>query len=134
MCGNQISTQSCDRSVIVYHRNLSGKGDAFRCLTTNTKIATAARLDKLYVDENRTNYFRRLVYTPDGTLLITPAGRYEAEDGSEASTLYVFRTSAPSQPVLRLKGLESTVVAIRCCPMIFQLRPEAPSVIFSELV
>jgi chromatin assembly factor 1 subunit B len=32
---------------------------------------------KLYGDESRTNFFRRLTFSPDGGLLLTPAGQFE---------------------------------------------------------
>ena len=117
--GDMVATQSCDRSVIVYKRSEASQGSMFTCLTTNTKLARRPHPEKLYVDEMRTTYFRRLTFSPDGALLITPAGRYLNEAGQECSTLYIFRTSAPSTPILRLQGIESTVVATRCCPQLF---------------
>jgi len=54
------------------------------------------RVQRLFVDETKTTFFRRLSYSPDGKLLFTPAGRHKDEDGTEQSTLYIFRTSMPS--------------------------------------
>ena len=76
---------------------------------------------RMYVDESKLSFFRRLAYTPDGKLLITPglkssalasiyhndcaAGRYvnrvdgESED---CDTAYVFLASAPATYAIAL--------------------------------
>ncbi|OBZ76348.1 putative WD repeat-containing protein C26H5.03 [Grifola frondosa] len=40
-------------------------------------MATTWASVKLYGDENFTNFFRRLTFSPDGGLLLTPAGQFE---------------------------------------------------------
>lgn len=42
-----------------------------------TSSNTAAWATKLYGDENFTNFFRRLTFSPDGALMLTPAGQFE---------------------------------------------------------
>ena len=39
------------------------------------------RSERLFVDETRTAFFRRLTFTPDGTMFIAAAGRHVLEDG-----------------------------------------------------
>ncbi|TCD66293.1 hypothetical protein EIP91_001584 [Steccherinum ochraceum] len=48
---------------------------AIRMSPTNS--ASAWSTTKLYGDESFTNFFRRLAFSPDGGLLLTPAGQFE---------------------------------------------------------
>lgn len=91
-----------------------------------TKTASARpRVQRLFVDETKTTFFRRLSYSPDGRLLITPAGRYQEEGSPEQNTLYIFRTSMPGTPICRLNiDDQHTVVAVRCCPVVFKMREQ----------
>ncbi|KAF8961850.1 WD40-repeat-containing domain protein [Flammula alnicola] len=52
---------------------------AIRSLPSPSTAATAAlwATVKLYGDESYTNFFRRLTFSPDGGLLLTPAGQFE---------------------------------------------------------
>ncbi len=52
--------------------------------------------ERLYVDETKTTFFRRLCYSPCGTLIFTPAGQFSKEDGTESNAVYVYRASNPA--------------------------------------
>lgn len=140
--GNEIATQSSDRTCKLYTLKKKKKTAAFAYSSTLAKLSSPAepatpekkgaaasnpaarpRVQRLFVDETKTTFFRRLSYSPDGRLLITPAGRYQDEAGAEQNTLYVFRTSMPSAPACRIKvDDQHTVVAVRCCPVVFEMR------------
>lgn len=90
---------------------------------------------RMYSDESANTFFRRLAFSPDGALLVTPAGLYESADGSErVPTSYVFTRSSLPEPVLHLPvetsvvlGASGTVatnvtLCVRFCPVLFALR------------
>lgn len=141
-----VASQSCDRSCVVTALTLDTKAGgkaprytAGKLLAKNTRrlnqkfrcehddSGTAKLSELLYVDESKTSFFRRLCFTPDGSLMISPAGRFTNKAGDDTDTLFVYKTAAPNTPIARLSGLPSTVVAIRCCPVLFELR-DCPAV------
>lgn len=142
--GGIVATQSSDRSLCIFDvAEKAGKGGKLPQVglnlshtvfkselpmappapgadTETTKLPNS--VERLFVDETRTPFFRRLCFTPDGALLLAPAGRMTGAAGEELNTLYLFRTASPGVPVGRLAGCESTVVAARCCPVLFKRR------------
>jgi chromatin assembly factor 1 subunit B len=103
----------------------------------------------LYGDESYTNFFRRLTFSPDGGLLITPAGQFEdpeiiskSEDSQRGrkarltistdpnaapvdnnSCVYIYtRANFASPPVAQLPGFQKASVAVKFNPVLFQLR------------
>ena len=106
---------------------------------------------KLYGDESFTNFFRRLTFSPDGGLLLTPAGQFEdpsvvpaagpskssegqtrgrkghpsnndPKDGS--SSVYIYsRANFARPPIARLPGHKKASVAVRFSPILYELRP-----------
>lgn len=119
-------------------------------------------LMKLYTDANSTPFFRRLSWSTDGSLLMTPAGLFEdpyaslgevapasttiakkegqkprknANPTALASkdkdkdakapkpTVYIYsRSNAGRPPVAHLPGHKTTSIAIRFCPVLWNLR------------
>ena len=104
---------------------------------------------KLYGDESFTNFFRRLTFSPDGGLLLTPAGQFEdpsvvpgassksndqatrgrkgnpnagdLKDGS--SSVYIYsRANFARPPIARLPGHKKASVAVRFSPILYELR------------
>lgn len=103
---------------------------------------------KLYGDESFTNFFRRLTFSPDGGLLLTPAGQFEdpsvipgVNQKSEAtrgrkgnpsagdpkdssSSVYIYsRANFARPPIARLPGHKKASVAVRFSPVLYELRP-----------
>ncbi|KAK0205272.1 WD40 repeat-like protein [Desarmillaria ectypa] len=104
----------------------------------------------LYGDESYTNFFRRLTFSPDGGLLLTPAGQFEdpevvvkddeatkrgrkvkatdsAEDNSteadKNSCVYIYtRANFARPPVAQLPGHKKASVGVRFSPVLFELR------------
>ncbi|EFW99313.1 chromatin assembly factor 1 subunit [Grosmannia clavigera kw1407] len=90
----------------------------------------------LYANETLTSFFRRLTFTPDGSLLLTPAGQYQTQhhhEGSKPSyeiinTVYIYSRGGISKaPIAHLPGHKKPSVAVRCSPIIYTLRPSAAS-------
>lgn len=107
---------------------------------------------KLYGDESYTNFFRRLTFSPDGALLLTPAGQFEdpsvipgltksGDDQSgrgrkghpssspaesnqtSTSSVYIYsRANFARPPVARLPGHKKASVAVKFSPILYDLR------------
>jgi chromatin assembly factor 1 subunit B len=86
-----------------------------------------------YANEMMTTYFRRLTFTPDGALLLTPAGQYKTThpstgDGVKSSgdvinTVYIYsRAGLNKPPVAHLPGHRKASIAVRCSPIFYTLR------------
>ncbi|KAK3393603.1 WD40-repeat-containing domain protein [Podospora didyma] len=89
----------------------------------------------LYASETLTSFFRRLTWTPDGSLLITPAGQYETKhqvDGGKPSyevinTAYIYtRGGINRPPIAHLPGHKKPSVVIRCSPVFYTMRSSPP--------
>lgn len=87
----------------------------------------------LYADSNVPCFFRRPSFTPDGSLLITPTGIHRPVVSSAGSTsggtsfcTHVFLRGHLQSPVLSLVGLEDPSVAVRCCPLLYELVKHSP--------
>lgn len=101
--GQYVATQSSDRSMAIYRYRKSAQGklvfgqcsrrfsriDKGKISTTATTVmkaddastsSVATGSFRLYHDENLVSFFRRLSFSPDGALLITPAGLNKALD------------------------------------------------------
>jgi chromatin assembly factor 1 subunit B len=52
----------------------------------------AGRQFRMWIDESLSFFFRRLTFSPDGNLLVVPAGRYENGDKATNMT-YIFTKS-----------------------------------------
>lgn len=85
---------------------------------------------RLFRSEAAHTFFRRLCWSPDGSLLVAPAGMFAppgaAPDAPVANTAYVFARGALRQPFLHLPGHRSVVVAARFSPLLYRLR-DVPS-------
>lgn len=112
-------------------------------------------MQRLYGEEGVTRFFRRLTFSPDGSLLLTPAGQIEdqifkgspmlmgrtlSQDGSEPTlgvpkpknaesgkpTVYIYsRGNLSKTPVAHLPGHKTSSVAIRFSPIFYDLRTAA---------
>ncbi|KAI0819859.1 WD40 repeat-like protein [Trametes gibbosa] len=106
---------------------------------------------KLYGDESFTNFFRRLTFSPDGGLLLTPAGQFEdpsviptatsnkasdpprgrkgnpnagSDSKDSSSSVYIYsRANFARPPIARLPGHKKASVAVRFSPVLYDLRP-----------
>ncbi len=113
-------------------------------------LAAQSINQKLYGDELATNFFRRLTFSPDGGLLLTPAGQIDdvvfpplpsssEDEGSSGSTIpkprggasadtkstvYIYsRANLSKPPIAHLPGHKTTTVAVRFSPIFYDLRP-----------
>jgi chromatin assembly factor 1 subunit B len=89
----------------------------------------------LYANETLTSFFRRLAFTPDGSLLLTPAGQYQTQhqvDGGKPTyevinTVYIYtRGGINRPPIAHLPGHKKPSIAVRCSPVVYTLRQSPP--------
>lgn len=79
---------------------------------------------RLYQDGTLQTFFRRLCFTPDGKLLLTPSGITDY-DGvvKPINTSYGFSRHDLSKPAFVLPFPKEYAVAVRCSPVLYRLRP-----------
>lgn len=92
----------------------------------------------LYANETLTSFFRRLTFTPDGSLLLTPAGQYQIQhvtaEGARSTnnyevinTVYIYtRGGINKPPIAHLPGHKKPSVAVKCSPVVYTLRQQSP--------
>ncbi|XP_011363983.1 chromatin assembly factor 1 subunit B [Pteropus vampyrus] len=81
-----------------------------------------ARSYRMFHDDSMKSFFRRLSFTPDGSLLLTPAGCVESGE-NVTNTTYIFPRRNLKRPVAHLPCPGKATLAVRCCPVYFELRP-----------
>lgn len=100
-------------------------------LPTSMSVKNAS----LYANETLTSFFRRLTFTPDGSLLLTPAGQYQSQhltaEGKVShdivNTVYIYtRGGINKPPAAHLPGHKKPSVCVRCSPIYYTLRTAAP--------
>ncbi|KAI1398778.1 WD40 repeat-like protein [Hypoxylon fuscum] len=99
------------------------------------KLSVGMKNASLYANETLTSFFRRLTFTPDGSLLLTPAGQYQVQHQAEGSrptyevinTVYIYtRGGINKPPIAHLPGHKKPSVAVRCSPVTYTLRQSPP--------
>ncbi|KOS18864.1 putative WD repeat-containing protein [Escovopsis weberi] len=86
----------------------------------------------LYANETLTSFFRRLTFTPDGSLLMTPAGQYQNQCQADkdakptfevTNTVYIYtRGGINKPPIAHLPGHKKPSVVVKCSPIFYTLR------------
>merc|ERR1712071_13444 len=85
---------------------------------------------KLFHDDTLKTFCRRLTFSPDGLILLTPCGllefcdadENEAKSGKKINATFAFSRNQLSKPAAYYPSADRYSVAVRCCPVIFQLR------------
>lgn len=104
----------------------------------NLAAGLGVKNSNLYANETLTSFFRRLTFAPDGSLLFTPAGQYKTSrptpsDGAKTAdevinTVYIYsRGGLDKPPIAHLPGHKKPSVAVRCSPVLYNLRLSAPT-------
>lgn len=87
----------------------------------------------IYYNETLTSFFRRLTFTPDGSLLLTPAGQYRTSnpatgDGAKTAddiinTVYIYtRAGLNKPPIAHLPGHKKPSIAVKCSSVLYTFR------------
>nr|CAI5863650.1 unnamed protein product [Callosobruchus analis] len=82
---------------------------------------------RYFHDDTFKSFFRRLEFSPDGSLLLVPSGRMEAEDCKKVlcATL-MFTMDNYTMPAAILPIPNQCTTVIRFCPVLFTLREDGP--------
>ncbi|KPM40691.1 hypothetical protein AK830_g5858 [Neonectria ditissima] len=90
----------------------------------------------LYANETLTSFFRRLTFTPDGSLLLTPSGQYQNQHQLDKdtkpnyeviNTVYIYtRGGINKPPIAHLPGHKKPSVVVKCSPIFYTLRQSQP--------
>ncbi|KAK5123356.1 hypothetical protein LTR85_002788 [Meristemomyces frigidus] len=96
-------------------------------------LGLGTRSTNIYANETFTSFFRRLTFTPDGSLLLTPAGQFKTShptraDGAKTAddvinTVYIYtRGGLNKPPVAYLPGHKKPSIAVKCSPIYYNIR------------
>ncbi|CAG8480273.1 12288_t:CDS:10 [Ambispora gerdemannii] len=82
---------------------------------------------RMYRDETLKSFFRRLTFTPDGSLLLTPAAIYRnsAANNEQQQTTRIdseAKNAVYLLPIACLKGFEKSSICVKCSPILYKLR------------
>lgn len=91
----------------------------------------------IYANDTLKSFFRRLTFTPDGSLLFTPAGQYQSQfKGQEehaktmyevTNTVYIYtRGGINKPPIAHLPGHKKPSVVVKCSPIYYAPRKVSP--------
>ena len=123
-CGTYVASYSCDRTCRIYNTS------SYRCCfninkTTlpnkNKQENQSSKQVKIFHDETMPSFFRRLTFSPDGLLLFVPGGKFEVNEKA-INTTFVFTKAALNKPVMYFPASKKPTIAVRCCPVLFELR------------
>ncbi|CAI5772575.1 chromatin assembly factor 1 subunit B [Podarcis lilfordi] len=119
--GQYIATLSCDRVLRVY--NTQTKRVAFNVTKMPSGRGSEGEVKsyRMFHDDSMKSFFRRLTFTPDGSLLLVPAGCVESGE-NVTNTTYVFSRKNLKRPIAHLPCPGKATLAVRCCPVYFELR------------
>jgi chromatin assembly factor 1 subunit B len=96
------------------------------------------RPHQIFHDDTLKTFCRRLNFSPDGRILFAPCGLLELDevtttDDSEPTKKKIYTTYAFvrydnfSKPAAYYPSDDGYSVAVRCCPILFELQPGQPS-------
>ncbi|KAF5302415.1 hypothetical protein FQR65_LT08503 [Abscondita terminalis] len=83
---------------------------------------------KYFHDDTFKSYFRRLTFSPDGNLLIVPSGSIDVENYNEVrNATYIFSIGDLGSPIACIPSARQVTIAVRCCPILFELHADGPN-------
>ncbi|XP_076297642.1 chromatin assembly factor 1, p105 subunit [Lasioglossum baleicum] len=82
---------------------------------------------RLFYDDTFKSFFRRLTFSLDGQLILVPSGIIDPLETTEISNAtIVFSRHNLKEPLMLLPSLTESTIAVRCCPVYFELRKDGP--------
>ncbi|XP_021111944.1 chromatin assembly factor 1 subunit B isoform X2 [Heterocephalus glaber] len=124
--GQYVATLSCDRVLRVYSTQKKRVAFNVSKMLSGVGAEGEARSYRMFHDDSMKSFFRRLSFTPDGSLLLTPAGCVESGE-NVTNTTYIFSRKNLKRPAAHLPCPGKATLAVRCCPVYFELRPVVES-------
>ncbi|CCU82199.1 WD domain, G-beta repeat containing protein/chromatin assembly complex protein [Blumeria hordei DH14] len=99
-------------------------------------MGMGVRNSNIYANDTLKSFFRRLTFTPDGSLLLTPAGQYQSlvkgAEGTKNSyettnTVYIYtRGGINKPPIAHLPGHKKPSIVVKCSPIFYKHRKSTP--------
>ncbi|KAH8237124.1 hypothetical protein KR038_004845 [Drosophila bunnanda] len=125
-CNQYIATMSTDRQMRIF--DTTTKRVLHRVSKCEFPVQEGHELHeksiRLYHDGTLQTFFRRLCFTPDGKLLLTPAGITDYDGVMKpTNTTYGFSRYDLTRPAFVLPFPNEYTVAVRCSPVLYRLRP-----------
>ncbi|XP_077276772.1 chromatin assembly factor 1, p105 subunit [Temnothorax americanus] len=98
-------------------------------IPTPSDSSLKGKLVRLFYDDTFKSYFRRLTFSVDGSLIFVPSGIIEPQESSEtiSNAIIVFSREDIREPIMILPTLNECTIAVRCCPVYFELREDGPA-------
>ncbi|XP_068126535.1 chromatin assembly factor 1 subunit B-like isoform X2 [Hyperolius riggenbachi] len=121
--GQYIATLSCDRILRVYRTDSKRVAFNISKMMSNNTSEGESKSYRMFHDDGLKSFFRRLTFTPDGSLLLAPAGCVEVGDVF-VNTTFVFSRNLLKRPLAHLPCPKKATLAVRCCPVFFELRSD----------
>lgn len=129
-CNQYVCTLSTDRQCRLF--DINTKRVVQR--VNKARIPTPAdhplngKTVRLFYDDTFQSFFRRLAFSPDGLFIIAPSGIIEPQESSEklSNATIIFSRNNIKEPLIILPTLEQCTIAVRCCPVYFELREDGP--------
>ncbi|XP_031833327.1 chromatin assembly factor 1, p105 subunit [Nomia melanderi] len=84
---------------------------------------------RLFYDDTFKSFFRRLTFSLDGMLIIVPSGIIDPLETTEriSNATIVFSRHNLKEPLMLLPSLDESTIAVRCCPIYFELQENGPT-------
>lgn len=83
------------------------------------------KITRLYHDDTLQTFFRRLSFSPDGELIVTPSGICDQEQATSTKPMhmsYIYSRKSLKQPIVVLPSPDQYTLCIKFCPLLFQLK------------
>ncbi|XP_057336191.1 chromatin assembly factor 1 subunit B [Microplitis mediator] len=129
-CNQYITTLSTDRQCRLIDLNTMKTIQR----VSKSKIPTPPghslenKIIRLFCDDTFKSYFRRLTFTIDGSLIIAPSGIIDSQESTDclSNATIIFSRNNIKEPIMVLPTLDEPTIAVRCCPLYFELRNQGP--------
>ncbi|XP_003699444.2 chromatin assembly factor 1, p105 subunit [Megachile rotundata] len=84
---------------------------------------------RLFYDDTFKSFFRRLTFSLDGSLIIVPSGIIEPIETTEkiCNATVIFSRHNLKEPLILLPSFDQCTIAVKCCPIYFELRKDGPT-------
>ncbi|OAD61577.1 Chromatin assembly factor 1 subunit B [Eufriesea mexicana] len=130
-CNQYICTISTDRICRLIDINTKKTVQRVYKAKIPTTVAHPIKdkIVRLFYDDTFKSYFRRLTFSIDGLLLIVPSGIIEPLETTErvSNTTLIFSRHNLKEPLMLLPSLDECTIAVRCCPIYFELQKTGPT-------
>ncbi|XP_061647879.1 chromatin assembly factor 1 subunit B [Phyllopteryx taeniolatus] len=119
--GQYVATLSCDRVMRVYSTHTKKKAFCVSKMSSGAPADGEVKQHRIFHDDSMRSFFRRLSFTADGSFLLAPAGCVEVGE-TVTNTTYIFSRKSLKRPVAHLPCPTKATLAVRCCPVYYELR------------